>query len=230
MGTKLNMMQCLTQKFTLVKYSLWMDLNKGDFPSHQTISNWPLLHLVSWFDIPHWLHLHYAHLSAGAWQGSSDFEILCLPEGPNRGATSDKMIQSRISYQQRQWKKSNLTYAKTRQDKTKQNKTNKKNTELYPCWSFTIYVPSLIPRQLTIILFPGLSYLQFSGVVKGGPGRARAHPKHHVRAACHAISRKVHEANGLAYSRCPANTNDLPTPLLQFMQTASDQKIMAGKI
>ena len=39
---------------------------------------------------------------------------------------------------------------------------------------------------------------QTSSVVKAGPGRAHAQPKHH----------------GLAYSRCPPNTSDLATPLM----------------
>ena len=46
-----------------------------------------------------------------------------------------------------------------------------------------------------------------SGVAKARPGRACAWPKHHV----HPV--RMREANGIAYSRCPANTNDLATPL-----------------
>ena len=69
-----------------------------------------------------------------------------------------------------------------------------------------------------IMALPSLSFLA-SGVAKGGPGQAHARPKHHVRAACHAISCEACEANGLAYSRCLANTNDLATPL--FLATSS---------
>ena len=53
-------------------------------------------------------------------------------------------------------------------------------------------------------------YAPCSGVAKGGPGWARAWPKHHVRPAHVTQSRAKH---GLAYSRCLANTNDLATPL-----------------
>ena len=48
----------------------------------------------------------------------------------------------------------------------------------------------------------------------GGPGRARARPKRFVRPV---IVRQPHvkrRANGLAYSGCPANTNDLATLLV----------------
>ena len=63
-----------------------------------------------------------------------------------------------------------------KQDKTK---LSTKNTELYPCWSFTIYVPSLIPRQLVLIVnlvnFQAfLIYLQFIQTVsdqKMGAGK-----------------------------------------------------------
>ena len=51
-----------------------------------------------------------------------------------------------------------------------------------------------------------------SGVAKAGPGWARARPKHHIRPT-HVNSCHRHKANGLVYSRCPANTNDLATPL-----------------
>ena len=52
---------------------------------------------------------------------------------------------------------------------------------------------------------------QTSGVAKAGPGRAHARPKVPCLShSCHTISREQ-----LAYSKCPANTNDLATPLPQ---------------
>ena len=61
-----------------------------------------------------------------------------------------------------------------------------------------------------------------SGVAKAGP---RAWPKHHVRPA-HVTQSRVKRARvlmlldslELAYSRCPANTNDLATPLKGAMK------------
>ena len=49
---------------------------------------------------------------------------------------------------------------------------------------------------------------------EGGPGRARARPKHFVRPVIVTQSRAKRRANGLVYSGCPANTNDLATPLV----------------
>ena len=53
-----------------------------------------------------------------------------------------------------------------------------------------------------------------SGIAKGGPGRARARPKHFVRPVIVTQSHAKRRANGLVYSGCPANTNDLAKPLV----------------
>ena len=54
-----------------------------------------------------------------------------------------------------------------------------------------------------------------SGAVKARPGRARAKNTMFVLLMSRNLTRSTHErkANGLAYSRCLANTNDLATPL-----------------
>ena len=55
-----------------------------------------------------------------------------------------------------------------------------------------------------------------SGVVKGEPGWARTWPKHHLRSThVSNVTRSAckRKANGLAYTRCLSNTNDLATPL-----------------
>ena len=70
---------------------------------------------------------------------------------------------------------------------------------------------------------------QFSGVAKGGPGRARTQPKHHVRPA-HVTRSRAKRARALvlldslelAYNRCPANTNDLAMPLTQLLLSMVD--------
>ena len=67
-----------------------------------------------------------------------------------------------------------------------------------------------------------------SGIAKAGPGRAHARL---IKApcssrSCHTISHKARasaRANGLAYSRCLANTNDLATPLYTSAATAKDK-------
>ena len=48
------------------------------------------------------------------------------------------------------------------------------------------------------------------GVAEARLGRACARPKQHAHVMRSCAKR---EANGLVYSRCPANTNDLATPL-----------------
>ena len=62
------------------------------------------------------------------------------------------------------------------------------------------------------------SGVESSGVAKGRPGQACARPKHHVRTA-HVMQSCA--KRGLAYSRCPANTNDLATPLVESLNKCS---------
>ena len=58
----------------------------------------------------------------------------------------------------------------------------------------------------------------YSGVVKAGPGWARAWPKHRVylMSRDHVRSMRERKANGLVNSRYPANTNDLSMPLALY--------------
>ena len=101
---------------------------------------------------------------------------------------------------------------------------------LFLCCPPSVPAVQVVDSSKSILLFVVKSDIT-GGIVSSGvansktrPGRARARPKHHVRPAHVTRSRTKRaralvlldslEANGVAYCRCPANTNDLATPLI----------------
>ena len=157
------------------------------------------------YNLQLWCHRHVTSPSWHLPLTPASQEVLCIVQGPPH------------------WKQNKITSPLHHNHNTNCNSLSVIITQFLPCplkcnHETKQWIINRHHVELNKLPWPnwekesGRSFLYHvsSGIVKGGPGRARARPKHHVRTA-HVM--QSHAKRGLAYSRCPANTNDLATPL-----------------